>query len=43
MIPFFLAQIQPVEPTIVNQLGQEFVIDSGVLSEDGKNIFHTFE
>ena len=43
MILFFLAQIQPVEPTIVNQSGQEFVIDVGVLSEDGKNIFHTFE
>jgi len=43
MIPFFLAQIQPVEPTIVNQSGQEFVIDAGVLSENQKNIFHTFE
>ena len=38
-----LAQIQPVEPTVINQSGQEFVIDAGVLSEDGKNIFHTFE
>ena len=40
---FLLAQIQPVEPTVINQSGQEFVIDAGVLSEDGKNIFHTFE
>jgi filamentous hemagglutinin family protein len=43
VISFFLAQIQPVEPTVVNQLGQEFVIDAGVLSENGRNIFHTFE
>ncbi|MEQ8464448.1 two-partner secretion domain-containing protein [Coleofasciculus sp. E1-EBD-02] len=44
MIPFLFAQIQqiqPVEPTNVNQVQQEFIIDGGELA--GDNIFHTFE
>jgi len=41
MIPFLLAQIQPVELTNVNQVQQEFIIDGGELA--GDNIFHTFE
>jgi len=40
MFPLLLAQITPVQQTIVNQVDQEFFIQGGELN--GLNLFHSF-